>query len=147
LQAATGAARSKGVPVKYMLLIVGDESRYADWSEEDMAAQMKLWDDYTKALVDAGAFVSGEGLQSSTTARTLHVKEGERLVTDGPFAESKEQVGGFYVIDCKDLDEATDWAAKLPSSAAGGICEVRPVMDYEAAGLEDPQPAREGAAS
>jgi hypothetical protein len=133
--------------MKYMLLIVGDESRYADWSEEDMAAQMKRWDDYTKALVEAGAFVSGEGLQSSTTATTLQVKDGERILTDGPFAETKEQIGGFYVIDCKNLDEAIDWAAKLPSAETGGICEVRPVMDYEAAGLEDPHGARQGAAS
>jgi hypothetical protein len=133
--------------MRYMLLIVGDESRYADWSEEDMAAQMRLWDDYTKALVDAGAFVSGEGLQSSTTATTLQVKDGERLLTDGPFAETKEQVGGFYVIDCKDLDEAIDWAARLPSAASGGVCEIRPVMDYESAGLEDPHGAGQGAAS
>jgi hypothetical protein len=126
--------------MKYMLLIVGDESQYADWSEEDMAAQMKLWDDYTKALVDAGAMVSGEGLQSSTTATTLRVENGERILTDGPFAETKEQIGGFYVIDCKDLDEAIDWAARLPSSARG-------VMDYEAAGLDDPQRAGQGAAS
>jgi hypothetical protein len=133
--------------MKYMLLIVGDESRYADWSEEDMAAQMRLWDDYTKALVEAGAFVSGEGLQSSTTATTLQVKDGERLLTDGPFAETKEQVGGFYVIDCKDLDEAIDWAARLPSAASGGVCEIRPVMDYEAAGLHDQSGAGQGAAS
>jgi hypothetical protein len=133
--------------MRYMLLIVGDESRFADWSEEDMAAQMRLWDDYTKALVDAGAFVSGEGLQSSATATTLQVKDGERLLTDGPFAETKEQVGGFYVIDCKDLDEAIDWAARLPSTASGGVCEIRPVMDYQAAGLEDPHGAGQGAAS
>jgi hypothetical protein len=122
--------------MKYMLLIVGDESRYDDWSEEDRAAQMQRWDDYTKALVDAGAFVSGEGLQTSTTATTLRVERGERLLTDGPFVESKEQVGGFYVIDCKDLDEAIDWAARLPSSESGGATEIRPVMDYEAAGMQ-----------
>jgi hypothetical protein len=128
--------------VKYMLLIVGDESRYADWSEEDMAAQMKLWDDYTKALVDAGAFVSGEGLQSSTTARTLHVKEGERLVTDGPFAESKEQLGGYYLLDCDSVDEAVAWAAKIPAARTGSV-EVRQLMDYAAAGF--PNPAEEAA--
>jgi hypothetical protein len=127
--------------MRYMLLIVGDESQYADWSEEDRAAQMKLWDDYTKALVDAGAMVSGEGLQTSTTATTLRVEDGERVLTDGPFAETKEQIGGFYVIDCRDLDEAIDWAARLPSSARGGITEIRPVMDYDAAGMDDPQGA------
>ena len=63
--------------------------------------------------------VSGEGLQPSTTATTLRVQDGERVLTDGPFAETKEQIGGFYVIDCKDLDEAIDWAAKMPSASAG----------------------------
>jgi hypothetical protein len=130
--------------MKYMLLLVGDESQYADWSEEDLAADMKRWDEYTKELVDAGAFVSGEGLGPSTNATTLRVENGERILTDGPFAESKEQIGGFYVIEAKDLDEAIDWAAKLPS-ADYGFTEIRPVMDYEAAGLEDPQ--RQGAAS
>jgi hypothetical protein len=129
-----------------MLLIVGDESRYADWSDEDRAAQMKLWDDYTAELVEAGALVSGEGLQTSTTATTLQVKDGERILTDGPFAETKEQIGGFYVVDCKDLDAAIDWAAKLPSAESGGICEIRPVMDYEAAGM-DADSGRQGAAS
>jgi hypothetical protein len=133
--------------MRYMLLIVGDESRFADMSEADVAAQMKLWDEYTKALEDAGAFVSGEGLQTSTTATTLRVENGERVLTDGPFAETKEQVGGFYVIECKNLDEALDWAEKLPSTANGGVTEVRPVMDYEAAGLEDRYGSRQGAAS
>jgi hypothetical protein len=130
--------------MKYMLLLVGDESQYADWSEQDIAADMKRWDEYTKELVDAGAFVSGEGLGPSTNATTLRVENGERILTDGPFAESKEQIGGFYVIEAKDLDEAIDWAAKLPS-ADYGFKEIRPVMDYEAAGLEDPQ--RQEAAS
>jgi hypothetical protein len=133
--------------MRYMLLIVGDESRFADMSEADVAAQMKLWDEYTKALENAGAFVSGEGLQTSTTATTLRVENGERVLTDGPFAETKEQIGGFYVIECKNLDEALDWAEKLPSTANGGVTEVRPVMDYEAAGLEDRYGSREGAAS
>jgi hypothetical protein len=133
--------------MKYMLLIVGDESRYADWSEEDMAAQMKLWDAYTKELLEAGAFVSGEGLQTSTTATTLQVTDGERILTDGPFADTKEHIGGFYVIDCANLDQAIDWAAKLPSAATGGLCEIRPVMDYDAAGLDDPHTASQGAAA
>jgi hypothetical protein len=131
--------------MRYMLLIVGDESQYEGRSEEEMAAAMQLWSEYSKALVDAGAFVSGEGLQSSTTATVLRLQDGERLLTDGPFAETKEQIGGFYVIECKDLDEAVDWAARLPSAQQGGLTEIRPVMAYE--GYEDPQVTREGAAS
>jgi hypothetical protein len=124
--------------MKYMLVLIGDESQYADWSQEDIAADMKRWDEYTKELVAAGALVSGEGLGPSANATTLRLVDGERVLTDGPFAETKEQLGGFYVIDVKDLDEAIDWAAKLPSMSYG-VAEIRPVMDYEAAGLEDPQ--------
>ena len=131
--------------MKYMLLIVGDESQYENRPAAEVAAAMQRWEEYTQALVDAGAFVSGEGLQSSTTATTLRVEDGERILTDGPFVETKEQVGGFYVIDCKDLDEAIDWAARLPSSAQGGVTEIRPVMNYEAAGTHEP--ARQEATS
>jgi len=116
--------------MKYMLAIVGDESRFADMSEEDLRAQMARWSEYTQELVRAGAFVSGEGLQTSSTATTLRVEDGERLLTDGPFAETKEQLGGFYVIECRDLDEAIDWAAKLPH-AENGTTEIRPVMEYQ----------------
>jgi hypothetical protein len=116
--------------MRYTLLIVGDESKYTEMSEEAARAQMQLWSDYTDALVKAGAFVSGEGLQTSTTATTLRVEDGERILSDGPFAETKEQIGGFYVIECKDLDEAIDWAAKLPH-AENGTTEIRPVMEYQ----------------
>ena len=94
---------------------------------------MGRWDDYTEALRDAGAFIAGEGLQESATATTVRIGDGgERVVTDGPFAETKEQVGGFYLIECEDLDEALEWAKKIP--ARGGAIEVRPVMDYDASG-------------
>jgi hypothetical protein len=133
--------------MRYMLLLVGDESQYANLSEEDQAASAGAWADYTQALTDAGAFVSGEGLQPSTTATTLRVEGGERILTDGPFVETKEQLGGFYVIECKDLDEATDWAAKLPSAARGWLTEIRPVMQYEDPRLAELHGQAEGAAS
>ena len=131
--------------MRYMLLIFGDESRYAVMSEEEGAAQMALWGEYTKELVEAGAFVSGEGLQTSTTATTLRVESDEPVLTDGPFAETKEQIGGFYVIDVDNLDQAIEWAKKLPSTRNGMPTEIRPVMAYDEAGLDDPQ--RTGAAS
>jgi hypothetical protein len=133
--------------MKYMLLIIGDETAFEDRSPEDAAAQMQLWDAYTQELVEAGALVSGEGLQASATATTLRLEDGERILTDGPFAETKEQILGFYVVDCRDLDAAIAWAEKLPSSQFGAKTEIRPVMDYEAAGLDDPQRAEQGAAS
>ena len=85
-------------------------------------------------------------MQESATATTVRISDdGERLVTDGPFAETKEQVGGFYVIECADLDEAIEWAKKVPLQ--GGGIEVRPVMDYTQYGYEDPSTATAEASS
>ena len=121
--------------MKYLLALIGDESRYADRTPEQMREGMKEWDAFTRATTDAGAFVAGEGLQPSATATTVKIQEdGEPLVTDGPFAETREQLGGFYLLECEDLDEALTWAKRIPMP--GGAVEVRPVMDYEAAGSE-----------
>jgi hypothetical protein len=96
---------------------------------------MRGWDAYTTELIDAGVLLGGEGLQPSSTATTVKLPEsGEPIVSDGPFAETKEQLGGYYLIDCKVLDEALAWAKKIPWP--GGAVEVRPVMDYEAAGSQ-----------
>ena len=122
--------------MKYLLSLYGDESRGADRTPEEGAEAMKAWDAYTKEAQDAGAFVGGEGLQPTSTATTLAIPEGggEPIVTDGPFAETKEQLGGFYLLDCEDLDEALAWARKIPMPS--GKVEVRPVLDYDAAGSE-----------
>jgi hypothetical protein len=121
--------------MKYLLTLWGDEARNADLTPEQMAEGMKRWDAYTKDTRDAGAFLGGEGLQPTATATTVQIPEGgDPIVTDGPFAETKEQLGGFYLLECKDLDEALEWARKIPMP--GGKVEVRPVMDYEAAGSE-----------
>jgi hypothetical protein len=124
--------------MKFTLLLWGDEAQWADMSEEEAAAEMARWEDYTNQLVAAGAMVSGEGLQASATSKTLRVEDGERVVTDGPFAETKEQLGGFYVIECASMDDALEWAAKLPN-ADQGATEVRPVIAYEEMGFEDTQ--------
>lgn len=122
--------------MKYLLSLWGDESRYADRTPEELAANMKDWDAYTIEVQEAGAFVGGEGLQPTATATTIQIQpSGDHIVTDGPFAETKEQLGGFYLLDCKDLDEAIAWARKIPMP--GGKIEVRPVMDYEAAGSSE----------
>jgi hypothetical protein len=119
--------------MKYMLTIFGDEARWADLTPEQAQEGMKAWDAFTQAVLDAGVHLGGEGLQPSATATTLRFDEsGESIVSDGPFAETKEQLGGYYLLDCKDLDEAIAWAKQLPVRA--GSVEVRPVMDYEAAG-------------
>jgi hypothetical protein len=127
--------------MKYMLILIGEEGGWEDQSPEDMKAEMERWSQYGQELVEAGAHVGGEGLQESAAATTVRIgKDGERLVTDGPFAETKEQVGGFYVIECAGPEEALEWAKKVPLRA--GAVEVRPVMDYTAYGYEDPAAAQ-----
>ena len=115
--------------MKFMLLLWGDESHWADMSEEEAAAEMARWEDYSAQLVAVGAMVSGEGLQPSATSKTLRIENGERVVTDGPYAETKEQLGGFYVIECASMDEAIEWAAKVPSAERGST-EIRPVVVF-----------------
>jgi hypothetical protein len=122
--------------MRYMLTLIGEEGGWEDVTPAEMKAQLERWNALTEELKEAGAFIAGEGLQESATATTVRLGDGgERLVTDGPFAETKEQVGGFYLLECSDLDEALEWAKKMPISR-GGV-EVRPVMDYEAYGSED----------
>jgi hypothetical protein len=130
--------------MKYLLTLIGEEGNYEDRTPEEMRESMASWQRFTDETVESGAFISGEGLQPSANATTVHVPEdgGERTVTDGPFAESKEQLGGFYLLECKDLDEALEWAKKIPLQA--GVVEVWPVMDYE--GLYE-TPRTEGAAA
>ena len=118
--------------MKYMLTLIGEEGGWDDVTPEQMQAEMSRWEEFGKELEQAGAFIAGEGLQESATATTVRLEGDERLVTDGPFAETKEQLGGFYLLECENLDEAIAWARKIPMP--GGKVEVRPIMDYEAAG-------------
>ncbi|HXV51936.1 MAG TPA: YciI family protein [Solirubrobacterales bacterium] len=125
--------------MKYMLTLISEEGGWDDVTPEQMQAEMSRWEAFGKELEQAGAFIAGEGLQESATATTVRLEGDERLVTDGPFAETKEQVGGFYLLECENLDEAIAWAKKVPLS--GGGIEVRPVMDYTQYGYEEPQAA------
>jgi len=118
--------------MKFIALIYTDESQMVDATPEDGAAVMQAYNEFGQAATEAGVFHGvGDGLQPTATATTVRVRDGERLLTDGPFAETKEQLGGFYALECKDLDEALSWAARIPGAAFGSV-EVRPVIDYEA---------------
>jgi hypothetical protein len=125
-----------------MLTLIGPEGGPEDVTPEQITEEMKSWEAFSAEAVEAGAFIAGEGLQPSEAGKTVRGgRDSERVVTDGPFAETKEQVGGFYVLECKDLEEAVGWAKRCPISE--GAIEVRPVMDYAEYGYEDP--ARGGA--
>jgi hypothetical protein len=119
--------------MKYALTIYGSEHAAESASPEEMQAVSQAYGALTQEMRDKGVHVAGEGLYPTATATTVRVRDDERTVTDGPFAETKEQLGGFYVLDCKDLDEAIDWAAKIPGSQNGSV-EIRPVMVFDEAG-------------
>ena len=115
--------------MKYLLLIYGDEKAGANLSKEEMDAMMGEYYAYTEAMQKAGVSLSGDALQPTATATTVRVKDGKKVTTHGPFAETKEQLGGYYLLNCDNLDEAIDWAAKCPGARVGSI-EVRPIMEF-----------------
>ena len=114
---------------KDLLLIYGDESAAANASPEDFQREYDAYAAFTKDLQDRGVMQGGEALQPTATATTVRVKNGETLTTDGPFSETKEQLGGFYLIEVGHLDDAIKAAAMIPGAQHGSI-EVRPVMEY-----------------
>ena len=112
--------------MKYILLIYGNEAEMAKRSQEQMGSRLKEYGAFTESIRQNGNFVGGERLQQSSTATTVRVRDGKTLATDGPFAETKEHLGGFYLIEAKDLDEATAIAARIPGARFGSV-EVRPI--------------------
>jgi hypothetical protein len=112
--------------VKYMCLIYEDSAVQLDSAEREQL--MKEYWAFTEEVVGAGKFVGGDALEAPTTATTVRLRSGKTLTTDGPFAETKEFLGGYYILECADLDEALAWAAKIPSARTGSI-EVRPVAN------------------
>jgi hypothetical protein len=115
--------------MKYLLLIYGDEKAGTNMSKEEMDAMMGDYYSYTEAMQKAGVSLAGDALQPTATATTVRVKDGKKVTTHGPFAETKEQLGGYYLLNCDNLDEAIDWAAKCPGALVGSI-EVRPIMEF-----------------
>ena len=116
--------------MQYLLLIYENEKNFAEMSESAKGELFAGYGAFTEELKAAGAMVGGNALETVDTATTVQVRNGETSKTDGPFAETKEQLGGYYLIDVENLDEATKWAAKIPTAKMGSI-EVRPVMVFE----------------
>jgi hypothetical protein len=128
--------------MKFLLTIYGEESGWGEASPEEIGQVMAAYEAFGRAAAEAGVLVGGEGLQPTSTATTVRVRDNETLTTDGPFAETREQLGGYYLLDCSDLDDAIGWAARVPGAQNGSV-EVRPVMNYE--GAEHVDEARERA--
>jgi hypothetical protein len=115
--------------MQYMLLIYVDPASYAGVTEEQMQAEMAQYFTIGPEMRERGVYVAGDALQGIDTATTVRVRDGQTLLTDGPFAETKEHLGGFYIVDAKDLDEAIEFAKKIPDVVRGSI-EVRPIAVY-----------------
>ena len=118
--------------MQYMLLIYSNQAESAKRTatEADMQAMMGKWFAYGNELQAAGCYVAGDALHLTSSATSVRVRDGKTVTTDGPFAETKEQLGGYYIIDVENLDAAIEWAAKIPNSSWATI-EVRPVMTFE----------------
>ncbi len=115
---------------KYAALIYGTEGAPQDPGSPESQKVFQAYGAYTEDLVKAGVMAGGEGLQPTATATTVRVKDGKVVTTDGPFAETKEQLAGYYLVDARDLDEAIAIAARLPAARFGSI-EVRPIMKFD----------------
>src|SRR5215218_3311789 len=116
--------------MQYLLMIYRSE---AEFGKMDAAARKELSGEYgafTQSIIQSGHFKAGDGLQPTTTATTVRVRDGKTLTTDGPFAETREQLGGYYLVEAKDLDTAIEIASRIPSARIGSI-EVRPIWVYD----------------
>ena len=114
--------------MRYLLLICTDESAMEAASPEESQASLAEYIAFGEEMTKRGVLTGGERLRPTVDATTVRVRDGETLTSDGPFAETKEQIGGFYAVDCKNLDEAIEVAAKIPGARTGTI-EVRPIWE------------------
>ena len=114
--------------MKYLCTIYGDESQFADATPEQMNEMLAAYGAFGEEAGDV--ILGGEGLQPTSTATTVRVRDGKTLTTDGPFAETREQLGGYFLVEAKDLNAAIEIAARIPGARIGSI-EVRPIWVYE----------------
>jgi hypothetical protein len=122
-------ADQKEPTMQYLLLIYRNEAELVKMDATARQAMTAEYGAFTQSIIQSGHFKAGDGLQPTTTATTVRVREGKTLTTDGPFAETREQLGGYYLVEAKDLDTALAVAARIPGAKTGSI-EVRPVMIY-----------------
>ena len=120
--------------MKVLLTLYGEERGPEDFTADESSNEMAAWAEFDQAARAAGVLIACEGLGEGHTATTIRVENGARRVTDGPFIETKEQLGGFILLEVADLDEAMRWAERSPWNNDGCTTEIRPVMDYEAYG-------------
>jgi hypothetical protein len=118
--------------MQYLMLIYGQEADWAKFTPAQQGAMSEEYGQFTQEIMQKGKFVGGNQLKPVAAATTVRVRDGKRVTTDGPFAETKEQLGGYYLVEANDLDEAIAIAARIPSARHGSI-EVRPIVVREQA--------------
>jgi hypothetical protein len=116
--------------MRYLLLIYGGEAHMADATPGEMQSELAEYMAFGEAIRSEGIMRAGEALQSSATATTVRVRDGETLLSDGPFAETHEQLGGFYMVECDTLDQAVAAARRIPGALHGSV-EVRPIREFD----------------
>jgi hypothetical protein len=121
---------NRSFEMQYLLMIYQNEAEYARNDAETTQKMLQEYGAFTQSIIQSGNFKAADRLQPTTTATTVRVRDGKTLTTDGPFAETREQLGGYYLVEAKDLDEALAIAARIPSARIGSI-EVRPVWAYD----------------
>lgn len=117
--------------MRYLLLIYTDGTSTRDTGQAERDTMMTEYWEFTRSITESGEFVGGEALQPADVATTVRVRNDETLTTDGPFAETREILGGYYLVDCKDLDRAIDLASRIPDVRTGSI-EIRPIRELSA---------------
>ena len=115
--------------MQYLLMIYANEAANAQMNETEMKEQMDAYYAFTNKVREDSVYVGGEALHPTSSATTVRVIDGKTVTTDGPFAETKEQLGGYYLLDCENLDAAIEYAAQIPD-AVGGSIEIRPIMTF-----------------
>lgn len=116
--------------MRYLLLIYGDESTWTDATPEEMEGTMAAHQAFSEATGAEGILRGGEALEPTSSATTVRVRDGGTMLTDGPYAETREQLGGFYIVECDTLDQAVDAARRIPEAVHGAV-EVRPIMEFD----------------
>jgi len=124
--------------MQYMLLIYADQKQFAKMPEAELGKLMKEFGEFTQGIVKSGHFRAGGQLQPASSATTIREKNGKPMTIDGPFAETKEQLGGYYLVESKDLDEAIAIARRIPGTCTTGSVEIRPLVPTSQAARTPP---------
>jgi hypothetical protein len=115
--------------MRYLTLIYVDEQAVAAMSAEERAKNTDAWYAYTTELAKSGLMLAGDALHPTNSATTVRIQNGKTVISDGPYAETKEQLGGYYLVEAENLDQVLEWAARMPNVVHGGSVEVRPIWE------------------